>query len=159
MPNKKIKRTQKAAPLIKTFDLKLSIMKIIVLIVLFSIIILFLFGSKKDNKKEIWETTPGGPYTLILSEDEMVCEHPTRSKESIRWDKIDEIRLITTDEGPLLPDMWYVFIGESGGCSVPSEAKDFDLLWDEIKKRFDGFNYNAIIEAGTDNDQKVLWKK
>ncbi len=134
-------------------------MKIFFLIAVLSFIILFVVGSMKNKKNEVWETTPGGPYTLILSEDEIACEHPKRKRESIRWDQIVEIRLVTTDEGPFLPDMWYVFIGKTGGCSVPSEAKDFDPLWDEIKNRFDGFNYDAIIEAGTDNAQKTLWEK
>ncbi len=134
-------------------------MKIILLATLLSFIILFIFSSMKGKKTDVWETTPGGPYTLVISEDEIACEHPERKRESIRWDQIIEIRLVTTDEGPFEPDMWYLFIRESEGCSVPGEAKDFDLLWDELEKRFDDFNYAPIINAGTDNDQKTLWKK
>ena len=117
------------------------------------------FAFLRERKKEVWETTPGGPYTLIVSEDGIACEHPKREREFIRWDDIIEIRLITTDKGPLNPDMWYLFIGKTGGCSVPSEAKGFNQLWDEFKTRFHGLDYQAIIEAGTDNAQKTIWKK
>lgn len=115
--------------------------------------------TKKKKEQEVWETTPGGPYTVIINDEGIACEHPRRKREYIRWDQVNEIRLVTTDEGPFLPDMWYLFIGESSGCSVPSEAKDFDRLWDEFEKRFQGFNYEAILEAGTDNNQKTLWHK
>lgn len=133
-------------------------MKITILIILIFSIVLVAIIFSKGRKKKVWETTPGGPYTLVISEDGIACEHPKRKRESIRWDQITEIRLVTTDEGPFQPDVWYLFIGGTEGCSVPSEAKGFDLLWDEFKKRFPGLNYQAIIEAGTDNAQKTIWK-
>jgi hypothetical protein len=113
----------------------------------------------KGRKKEVWETTPGGPYTVIISEDGIACEHPKRKRESIRWNQITEIRLVTTDEGPLQPDEWYLFLGNEIGCSVPSEAKGFDQLWDVFETRFPGLYYEEMIKAGTDNAQKTIWKK
>ncbi len=134
-------------------------MKFFIIIFVCLIVVIIFFNSKKENKKQIWETTPGGPYTVKITEDEISCEHPQRERESIRWDQVIEIRLITTDKGPFEPDIWYLFIGESSGCSVPGEAKGFDQLWDEFKIRFQGLDYQAIIEAGTDNSQKTIWKK
>lgn len=134
-------------------------MKILILIIALSIIALFITIKKSNTQKYVWDTTPGGSFSLIITEHEIACEHPERERESVPWDEITEIMLVTTDEGPFLPDMWFVFMGKSKGCSVPSEAKGIDLLWDEIKKRFNNFNYDAVIQAGTDNDQKILWKK
>jgi hypothetical protein len=122
-------------------------------------IALIIFVILKGRKKEIWESTPGGPYTVIISEDGIACEHPKRKRESIKWDQITEIRLVTTDEGPFQPDMWFLFLGEKDGCSVPSEAKGFDQLWDVFKTRFPGLDSKEIFEAGTDNAQKTIWKK
>jgi hypothetical protein len=142
-----------------TFDHKAHILKSTILIISFLGIAIITFTIFKGRKKDVWETTPGGPYMVTISEDGIACEHPKRKKESIRWDQIIEIRLVTTDEGPFQPDMWYLFLGESEGCSVPSEAKGFDQLWEEFKTRFSGLDYQAIIEASTNNAQKTIWKK
>ena len=141
------------------FDHKAHILKSTILIISFLGIAIITFTIFKGRKKDVWETTPGGPYMVTISEDGIACEHPKRKKESIRWDQIIEIRLVTTDEGPFQPDMWYLFLGESEGCSVPSEAKGFDQLWEEFKTRFSGLDYQAIIEASTNNAQKTIWKK
>jgi hypothetical protein len=134
-------------------------MKLLILTTACIAIALIIFAYTKNKNKQVSETTPGGRYTVIITEDEIACEHPKRKRESIRWDQINEIRLVTTDEGPFNPDMWYLFIGESGGCSVPSEAEGFDRLWDEFEKRFKGIDYQAMIDAGTDNAEKTIWKK
>lgn len=84
---------------------------------------------------------------------------PMASGQCIRWDAVSEIRLVTTSGGPWQPDVWLLFVGDSGGCSVPTEAEDFDRLWPELSKRFPGLDYQAIIAAGTAESQKTIWKK
>ena len=121
--------------------------------------LIFWFTSKRKQRKEVWETTPGGPYQVIVKDESISCTHPNRATELIRWDEINEIRLVTTSDGPLLPDEWYLFVGDGGGCSVPSEAKGFDKLWDIFETRFPGFDYEGIIQAGAADEQRVLWKK
>lgn len=83
--------------------------------------------------------------------------HPKRPRESIRWDQVREITLVTTSKGPGFPDLWYVFAGEGVGCSVPSEAKGFDQLWEVFKSKFPGLDYEAIIAAGVEDGKKRLW--
>ena len=111
------------------------------------------------KEKQVWDTTPGGSYEAIITDRELTCTHPKRPTESIRWDQVREITLVTTSDGPLLPDVWYVFTGEGTGCSVPSEAKGFDQLWDVFKIRFPTIDYKAMIAAGTGEEKKVIWKK
>ena len=118
-----------------------------------------IFVAVRKRPKQVHETTPGGPYTLTITPNEIACEHPKRDRESIKWDAVTEIRLVTTSEGPWCPDVWLLFVGDLGGCSVPSEAKDFERLWPELTKRFPGLDYQAIIAAGTTESQKTIWKK
>jgi hypothetical protein len=47
----------------------------------------------------------------------------------------------------------------AASCSVPSEAKGFDRLWDVFKTRFPTIDYEAMIGAGTGDEKKVIWKK
>ncbi|MGV3605188.1 MAG: hypothetical protein ACO1RA_02190 [Planctomycetaceae bacterium] len=114
---------------------------------------------KRKATKDVWESTPGGPYQVIISDESISCVHPQRATETIRWDDIDEIRLVTTSDGPFSPDQWYLFVGTGGGCSVPSEAKGFEALWNVFKTRFPGFDYEGIIDARATENQRVLWTK
>lgn len=79
-----------------------------------------IFVAVRKRPKQVHETTPGGPYTLTITPNEIACEHPKRDRESIKWDAVTEIRLVTTSEGPRYPDVWLLFVGDLGGCSVPS---------------------------------------
>jgi hypothetical protein len=119
----------------------------------------YVFGKLRKWPKQVHETTPGGPYTLTITANEIACEHPKRDRESIRWDDVTEIRLVTTSDGPWQPDVWLLFVGDSGACSIPTEAKEFDRLWPELNKRFPGLDYQAILAAGTTDSQKIIWSK
>ena len=118
------------------------------LIVLIGIVIvaIWMLASRRKSK-EVWETTPGGPFEVVLTDETISCTHPKREIETIRWDDVEEIRLVTTSDGPFLPDRWYLFVGDGNGCSIPSEAKGFDQLWDVFKTRFPGFDYGVILQA------------
>jgi hypothetical protein len=107
----------------------------------------------------VWDTTPGGPYEVTVTDLNLTCTHPKRPTEVIRWDHVEQITLVTTSDGPFLPDLWYVFSGVEVGCSVPSEAKGFDQLWEIFKLRFPEIDYEAMISARTGETKKVIWEK
>jgi hypothetical protein len=111
------------------------------------------------REKHIWDTTPGGPYEVAITDQGLTCTHPKRPAETIRWDQVREIALVTTSYGPFLPDEWYVFTGDGTYCSVPSEARGFEGLWDVFKSRFPTIDYEAIIAAGTEDEKTVIWRR
>ena len=141
-------------------------MRYIVPFAFFGLVLLaFVFRRRRlralavTRPSEVWKTTPGGPYSLVITDDEIACEHPKRPREAIRWDDIVAIHLVTTSDGPWQPDMWFLFEGESGGCSVPNEAKGIESLWAVFKERFPGIDYQEIIQAGTSDRQRLIWKR
>ena len=98
-------------------------------------------------------------FRLVMTEEEIACEHPKRKRESIRWEDVNRIWYVTTSGGPWLPDEWLFFLGENGGCSFPTEAIGIDGIWNELKQRFDGFNYEPIIRGGTDDAKHLCWER
>src|SRR5262245_59924933 len=80
-------------------------------------------------------------YRLVITPDEVACEHARRSREAIRWNDVTRIWYATTSDGPRFADEWIVLEGDSGGCSLPTEAIGFDRIWDELNQRFAGFDY------------------
>jgi len=58
----------------------------------------------------------------------IACEHMHRQREFIRWADVREISIRRTANGPLSPDFWVLFVGDGGGCSIPTEASGFDVF-------------------------------
>jgi hypothetical protein len=98
-------------------------------------------------------------YRLLITKDEVACEHPRRPRESIRWGDVNRIWYVTTSDGPWRPDEWILLEGEHGGCSVPTEAIGFDRIWDELKQRFAAFDYEPFIRGGTDAAKHLCWER
>ena len=98
-------------------------------------------------------------YRLVMTNDEIACEHPKRLRESIRWEDVNRIWYVTTSDDSRLADEWLLLEGERGGCSFPTEAKGFDGIWDELKQRFAGFDYVPLIHGGTNESKHLCWER
>ena len=96
-------------------------------------------------------------FKLVFTEDEIACEHWKREREAIRWEDVTRIWYVTTADGPHAPDEWLLFEGEHGGCSFPTEVKAMPRVWDELTKRFPGFDYGPIIRGGTTFAKHLCW--
>ena len=110
---------------------------------------------------EPWLSKPhvSTEYQLLITQDEVACEHPKRQRESIRWEDVNRIWYVTASAGPRFPDEWILLEGETGGCSFPTEAIGFDGIWDELKQRFVGFDYGPLIRGGTVDAKHLCWDR
>ena len=110
--------------------------------------------------------TPRKPYNpeaefIITVTDVFVqVEHPKATSSMIRWGDIQEIKLINTEDGPWLPDLWLILMGASGNCVIPHGANGFDDVFDRISK-YEGFNLENFGKSMTcaDNAEFHLWSR
>ena len=111
--------------------------------------------KKKEERKQ-----PEDYYDISITDEYVKVEHPKRNIEEIKWNEIEEISIVTTDEGPFLPDVWLMLIGNGKGCSMPQGAPKHDEVYDIVSK-YDGFDFEEVIKAATstDNAKFELWKK
>jgi hypothetical protein len=98
-------------------------------------------------------------YHLAITEDEIACEYSIRKRESIRWSDVNRIWYVTTSGGPRVPDEWILLEGADGGCSFPTEATGMHAMWDELERRFPGFDYRPVIEGGTEFAKHLCWER
>ena len=112
-----------------------------------------IFGKSKPKN-------PENEYLVTITEEFIKIEHPRRKTEQILWKDINEIRLINTDEGPFLPDVWLALIGKDSGCLIPHGAKGYDTVYNVVSK-YDNFNFENVIKsmACAKNDQFLLWTR
>jgi hypothetical protein len=81
-------------------------------------------------------------------------------EESVIWDRLVEVRVVTTRSGPMSEDMYYVLCGEGdAGCVVPSEMAGPDLL--PRLQRLPGFRHELMLQAATciEDAQFVCWQR
>ena len=75
-----------------------------------------------------------------------------------RSNECRECAIRTTSDGPWLPDVWVLFVGEGGGCSVPTEAGNFDAAFGSLKC-FQEFDFGCFLKGGTNDALHICWKK
>jgi hypothetical protein len=85
---------------------------------------------------------------------------PDGKTESVRWDDLQEVGIVTTDEGPMVEDVYWMLLGSNGGCAVPGGALGAKELLNRLQQ-LPGFNNEAVIEAmgSTSNGSFVCWKR
>jgi hypothetical protein len=81
--------------------------------------------------------------------------------EAIEWDEIDEIGIVTSDEGPWVDDCHWLFLyrDRSKGCAVSNASEGFKELLERMQ-RLPGFDNGAVVQAmgSTSNQSFRVWK-
>ena len=86
---------------------------------------------------------------------------PDGKMESIRWDELHEIGIVTTDEGPWAEDVFWLFSNadQSQGCAVPNGADGFPALLSRIQALPEFDNEAVVLAMGSAaNDRFVVWR-
>lgn len=86
-----------------------------------------------------------------------IDQHGVRNGEhALRWSELTRIQIITTDEGPFVDDLFWIFEGPAGQhCIIPGPALDSTLF--EHLNRLPGVDYEQIIRAqGSCEDARFL---
>lgn len=81
--------------------------------------------------------------------------------ESIRWDELAAIDIRTTDEGPVVDDVFWLLMSrdQSRGCAVSGGATGFESLLVRLQA-LPGFDNGAVITAmgSATNARFVVWR-
>lgn len=111
-------------------------------------------------KKLFKKKQPEDYFEITITNDNVQVDHPEREREQITWADIAEISVITTDEGPFVPDVWLILMGKDCSCSIPQGAPKFDEIYDIVSK-YDGFDFEEFIKAmgSSDNAKFNVWKR
>jgi hypothetical protein len=99
-------------------------------------------------------------WKVEVSDGGVTCTRPTGEADSVAWDDLKAVTVITTDEGPFAPDVLWHLEGGRGGCVVPQGAAGEDALLERLQA-LPGFDNEALVEAmsSAENRRFVCWKK
>jgi hypothetical protein len=113
-------------------------------------LILSLFSKQKNPPNK----------TVIFDADGVTRTMPDGRIESITWDELQEVKIVTTDEGPNVDDVFWVLSGNGKGCTVPSESVGMKELLNRLQT-LPGFNNAAVIQAMgcTQKEKFICWQR
>lgn len=99
---------------------------------------------------------PESRFIIHLSETGVSCNRPDGTVESVRWDDLQKVEVLTNGDGPLLPDRFWLLHGSGkGGCCIPWGATgDLELL--RRLQELPGFDNLALLKP-TGSTQEALF--
>jgi hypothetical protein len=94
---------------------------------------------------------------VTFDDQEVVYRRPDGWEEGIRWDELEHVTIVTTDEGPFLDDVFFHLEGAGGRerCVVPSETEGMDRLLYRFQQ-LPGFDNDAVISAMTSTENATF---
>lgn len=101
-------------------------------------------------------------YETVQVDDMGVLRVDGDVREQIHWKDVEEIKIITTNEGPYREDVFFVLAGPGGtGCLVPHDAAVRTKLLETLHARFPGLDDEMVIKAmgSTSNNSFAVWKR
>jgi hypothetical protein len=115
-----------------------------------------IFRGKDKNVPE----QPEDLFQIEITEEYAKVSHPKRPEEEINWNEIEEINIMTTDQGPFVPDVWLILMGNGKRCSIPQGYSGWEDVYNKVSK-FPGFDFENVIKSATSIENKTfnLWKK
>ena len=112
------------------------------------------------RRKRLSSSQAEAAFIVDFDDKEIRCKRPNGDIERIPWHELRGVLLRNTDEGPFVPDVFWVLVGNQGGCVIPQGATGEDLLLKRLQE-LPGFNNEAVIASAacTDKQDFVCWEK
>lgn len=103
---------------------------------------------------------PEQGFRVEITAEAVACHRPDGRVESVRWDELRAVLLESTDEGPLAIDIWWILVGQRGGCVIPQGAQGEEHLLARLQA-LPGFDNEAVIAAmlSVENQRFLCWER
>ena len=104
--------------------------------------------------------TPESLYTITINDSSVRYDFPNGQHQEIQWSDLTQVDIQTTDEGPMLPDVFWVLIGTHAKCVIAQGAAGEQALVERLQ-RLPHFHNNQLINAmsSTSSQRFVCWRR
>jgi hypothetical protein len=97
-----------------------------------------------------------------VTDEGVIRYRPDGKRESVEWANLGEVTIMTTDEGPLKDDVFWILTSQDrkSGCLIPQGIQGESALLPRLQS-LPAFNNQALINASvsTSNQRFLCWKK
>lgn len=97
--------------------------------------------------------------SVTFNGDGISCEGPGERSQRIGWAGLDRVLIQTTDAGPFVPDVFWIFLAKDehrDPVIIPGEAQGLSDLLSELQSRLTGFDNEVVIAAMGSTDCQVF---
>jgi len=113
--------------------------------------------------RTLWESVRGAPTPGTCEMDSLGVRRHLQdgTVEVAFWDKLSAVALMTTNDGPFGPDVfWALSNGDGTGCVIPDQSEIAPALLERLQQ-LPGFDNEALIRAmsSTEDARFELWSK
>ncbi len=102
--------------------------------------------QSRENRQEA-RLLPESRVVVAADESGLSVTQADGSAQTIRWDDLTRIVILTNESGPFGTDLWWVLEGRDGRCSYPQGAAGEKQVMDAYEARLPGFDWEAVIKA------------
>ena len=97
--------------------------------------------------------------TVSVNDEELVRTVSDGTVQRVLWRDIQTVTIVTTDQGPWLDDVFFVFAAKDSGVVIAQEWDSRVGLFDFMSKKLKGLDYESMIRAmgSTDNASFPIW--
>ncbi len=100
--------------------------------------------------------------SVQFTDDSITHVRPDGKVETVRWDQLEEVGIVTTGDGPFAEDVFWMLLGPDRrtGCAIPASATGMDTLLPRLQS-LPNFDNEALIRAmGSTTDARFpCWKR
>jgi len=104
---------------------------------------------------------PESRFVIQMTESEVSCHRPDGIVETVRWNDLERIDILTKSDGPFAPDCFWLLIGPGAtGCCIPQGATgDGELL--ARKYEFPDFDHQVFMDAMGSTQEAIFtcWQR
>jgi hypothetical protein len=104
---------------------------------------------------------PESHFVIQMTEADVSCHRPDGIVETVRWNDLERIDILTNSDGPFAPDCFWLLIGPgTTGCCIPQGATgDGELL--ARMYELPGFDHQVFMEAMGNHQEMIFtcWQR
>lgn len=120
-------------------------------------------AGEENPVGEARDQPPLGPESFCVvqvSDTGVSCRQPDGLLDTMAWDDLQRVEILTTAAGPLAPDVFWVLHGSATGCVVPQGATGEQQLLERLQ-RLPGFRNEAVIRAmsSAQHQRFLCWER
>jgi len=97
---------------------------------------------------------------VIISDTGVAYHRANGQVEAVDWADLQTVIIEITNDGPFFPDVYWLLIGDHGGCLIPQGVEGEDVLADRLLE-MPGFNHALFSDAmsSVSNQRFLCWQR
>jgi hypothetical protein len=110
-----------------------------------------IFKNRKSSRKNC---------VVTFDKNIIKCKRPNGAIESVKWNELQAVIIETTDQGPVVDDIFWILLGKNdSGCVIPSESIGVKKILKAMQGALNGFDNEKVIEAMSccENNKFLIW--